>query len=331
MKLSLLIPVLNEEENVRALVEAVDAAFRDVPDTSLELVFIDDGSRDATFSVLALMGRTDPRIVVVRLSRNFGSHAALLAGFQYCSGDAAAYLAADLQDPPQVLCRMLEKWREGFPVVWAQRDQRDEPWSTKAFAWIYYEIMRRLALPDMPRRGLDICMIDRRVIDVIVEMREKNTALFGLILWSGFPQAFVSYTRAERRRGKSRWTFARKLKLVVDSVVAFSFAPIRMVTYLGLTFSVLGFAYGLFTVVNALLGRTGVQGWASVVTLIVGLSGVQLLMLGVVAEYLWRTFEEARGRPPFIVRETIGVPSDKGDAPHPRQGEAKRSSEPQVG
>ena len=306
MKLSLLIPVLNEEENVRALVEAVDAAFAGVKDTELELVFIDDGSRDATFAVLSHMRRDNPRIVVVRLSRNFGSHAALQAGFQYCSGDAAAYLAADLQDPPQVLCQMLDKWRAGFHVVWAQRDQREDPWTAKLFARVYYEIMRRFALPDMPPRGLDICMIDRRVIDVIVEMREKNTALFGLILWSGFPQAFVSYSRAQRRRGSSRWTFSKKLKLVVDSLVAFSFAPIRLVTYLGLTFSFLGFAYGLFTIFNALSGRTGVQGWASVVTLIVGLSGVQLLMLGVVAEYLWRTFDEARGRPPFIVRETLG-------------------------
>ncbi|MBM3846849.1 MAG: glycosyltransferase family 2 protein [Verrucomicrobia bacterium] len=306
MKLSLLIPVLNEQENIEMLLQAVDTAFRGLPDTELELVFIDDGSKDGTFRVLGELSRRDSRVHAVRLSRNFGSHAALQAGFQYCTGDAAAYLAADLQDPPAVLCEMLDRWRAGYPIVWAQRDQRDEALSSRVFARVYYEIMRRFALPEMPPAGLDICMIDRRVINAIVEMREKNTALFGLILWSGFPQSFVGYTRQSRRRGKSRWTFAKKLKLVVDSLVAFSFAPIRLVTYLGIFFSMAGFAYGVFTVVNALMGRTGVQGWASLVTLIVGMSGIQLLMLGVVAEYLWRTFDESRGRPTFIVRETIG-------------------------
>ncbi len=315
MKLSLLIPVLNEEDNVGPLIEAVDQAFAHEKDTELEFVFVDDGSKDATFAIVSAFTQRDPRIKILRLSRNFGSHPALLAAFQYCTGDAAAYLAADLQDPPSVLCGMLAKWREGFPVVWGQRLKRDEPLSSRAFARVYYELMRRFALPDMPPNGLDICMIDRKVIDTIVSMREKNTALFGLILWSGYPQAFVSYERAERKRGSSRWTLAKKVKLVVDSFVAFSFAPIRMVTYLGLGFSGLGFAYGLITVTRAMLGHTqDALGWASVVTLVVGLSGVQLLMLGIVAEYLWRTFDESRGRPPFVVYETAGFKAEKAAA-----------------
>jgi glycosyltransferase involved in cell wall biosynthesis len=307
MKLSLLIPVLNEEENVAALVTAVDEAFAGERDVELELVFVDDGSKDATFAILAGMALHDARLKVIRLSRNFGSHAALLAAFEHCTGDCAAYLAADLQDPPSVLCGMLAKWREGSLVVWGQREKRNEPLSASLFAMVYYKLMRRFALPDMPRNGLDICLVDRKVIRTIVAMREKNTALFGLILWSGFPQAFVSYTRQERKRGSSRWTLAKKVKLVVDSFVAFSFAPIRLVTYLGLGFSALGFAYGLLTAVRALLGYTqGVQGWASLVTLVVALSGIQLLMLGIVAEYLWRTFDESRGRPPYVVQDLAG-------------------------
>lgn len=307
MKLSLLIPVLNEEENIRKLIPSVDEAFAVEPDTVLEFVFVDDGSRDSTFSILADLANHDSRVKVIRLSRNFGSHAALLAAFTHCTGDVASYLAADLQDPPEVLREMLQKWREGAPVVWGQRTRREEPISQKLFAQLYYQLMRRYALPQIPAGGLDICMIDRKVIDTIVEMREKNTSIFGLVLWSGFPQAFVSYERRQRQHGTSRWTLEKKIKLVVDSFVAFSFTPIRLVTYLGLTFAFLGFGYGALTIFRALMGYTTIQGWASLITIILFLSGVQLLMLGIVAEYLWRTFDESRGRPPFVVYQTAGL------------------------
>jgi len=306
MKLSLLIPVLNEEENVKGLVKAVDAAFAAEVETELEFVFVDDGSVDATFKILAGMAEEDARIKVIRLSRNFGSHPALLAAFTHCTGDVASYLAADLQDPPAVLCQMLQKWREGAPVVWGQRIKREEPLSQKLFASFYYQLMRRYALRQIPAGGLDICMVDRRVINSIVAMREKNTSIFGLVLWSGFPQAFVSYERAQRQHGTSRWTLGKKFKLVVDSFVAFSFTPIRLVTYMGLVFAFLGFGYGALTVIRALMGLNPVQGWASLITTVVFLSGVQLLMLGIVAEYLWRTLDESRGRPPFVIYETAG-------------------------
>ncbi len=306
MKLSLIIPVLNEEENVPHLVKAVDEAFAGQTEVELEMLFVDDGSRDGTFDVLGRLAAADPRLRVIRFSRNFGSHAALLAGFEKCSGDVAAYLAADLQDPPAMLLTMLQKWREGAFVVWGTREQRDDPFSARLFSLVYSTLMQRFALRNMPRTGLDLCMIDRKVIEAVVEMREKNTSIFGLILWAGFPQVFVPYHRQARKRGKSRWTLGKKIKLVVDSFVSFSFFPIRLVTYLGFGLSFLGFLYGLFVMVRALLGLTPVQGWASLVTIVVFLSGVQLLMLGIVAEYLWRTFDETRRRPPFLIRELAG-------------------------
>ncbi len=315
MKLSLLIPVLNEVENIPHLIQAVDAAFVNERDVTLELVFIDDGSRDRTFSVLSAMAAKDERMCVIRFSRNFGSHAALLAGFERCTGDAAAYLAADLQDPPTMLITMLNKWREGSFVVWGTREQRDDPWSAKAFSYVYSTLMQRLALRDMPRTGLDLCLVDRKVIEAVVGMREKNTSIFGLILWAGFPQVFVPYHREARRRGKSRWTFGKKLKLVVDSFVSFSFFPIRLVTYLGFGLSMMGFAYGLFVAIRALLGLNPVQGWSSLITITVFLSGIQLLMLGIVAEYLWRTFDETRRRPPYLVQELTGFKAGVGVKP----------------
>lgn len=306
MKLSLIIPVLNEEENIPHLVGAIDSAFVQEADVELELVFVDDGSRDGTFAELSKICARDSRVKVISFSRNFGSHAALLAGFEKCTGDAAAYLAADLQDPPSVLCGMLKKWREGIHVVWGTREKRDDPLGARVFSFIYSSLVRRFALPNMPRTGLDLCLVDRKVVNAVVEMREKNTSIFGLILWSGFSQVFVPYHRQARQRGASRWTLGKKIKLVVDSFVAFSFFPIRLVTYLGVAFSLLGFAYGLFVMMRRLIFGAGIEGWASLVTLIVALSGVQLMMLGVVAEYLWRTFDESRNRPPFIIRETAG-------------------------
>lgn len=306
MKLSLIIPMLNEEENIPHVISAIDAAFERETDVELEIVFIDDGSRDGTFALLSEHAARDPRVRAISFSRNFGSHAALLAGFERCTGDVAAYLAADLQDPPAVLCRMLEKWREGIQVVWGTREKRDDPFGARVFSFIYSSLVRRFALPNMPRTGVDLCLVDRKVINAVVEMREKNTSIFGLILWSGFSQVFVPYHRQARQRGTSRWTLGKKIKLVVDSFVAFSFFPIRLVTYAGVLFSVLGFAYGLFVVMRTLVGGSSLQGWASLATLIVTLSGVQLLMLGVVAEYLWRTFDESRMRPPFIIRDEVG-------------------------
>lgn len=307
MKLSLLIPVLNEEENIPPLIQTVDAAFASEKDTELEFVFIDDGSRDSTCFVVGQLAARDARVKLVRLSRNFGSHPALLAGFTCCTGDAAAYLAADLQDPPYVIVEMLHKWREGTPVVWGQRIKREEPLSQKLFASFYYHLMRRYALPDMPANGMDLCLVDRVVIDHIVSMREKNTSIFGLILWAGFPQTFISFERGQRQRGVSRWTLMKKIKLVVDSFVAFSFAPIRLVTKMGFTLAGLGFVYGAFVAIRAMLGLNPVQGWATLVTIMVFLAGVQLIMLGIVAEYLWRTLDESRGRPPFVIYQTIGL------------------------
>jgi len=278
----------------------------------LEFVFVDDGSRDGTFVVLEKLAARDGRIRVVRFTRNFGSHAALLAGLEHCSGDAAAYLPADLQDPPSLLKEMLVQWRKGFPVVWGQRRRRDDAPADSFFSLLYYRIMQRFALPDMPSQGLDTFLVGRDVIAPIVNMREKNTAIFGLILWCGFPQTIVCYDRVARVRGGSGWTFGKKIKLVADSLVAFSHFPIRLVTYLGILFASAGFAFGIFTVVRVWMGGASLQGWPSLVTIVVGLSGLQLLMLGIISEYLWRSFDEVRRRPPYVVRGRLGFDREAG-------------------
>ncbi len=306
MKLSIIIPVLNEEENLPRLLQAVDDAFRPRADVTLELIFVDDGSHDGTMAKLRTVAGNDQRVRALSFSRNFGSHAALMAGFRHCTGDAAAYLSADLQDPPEMLPQMLDKLKDGSQVVWGTREHRDDTAATRLLSVLYSSLMRRLALRDMPNTGIDLCLIDRLVIDTITTIEEKNTSVFGLIIWSGFRQTFLPYHRRARQRGKSRWTLGKKLKLFVDSFVSFSFFPIRLVSYIGMVVSVLGFTYALVVVARRIIYGTPMQGWPSLMVAVLTLSGLQLLMLGIVAEYLWRTFDESRKRPPYIIKETIG-------------------------
>jgi dolichol-phosphate mannosyltransferase len=225
-----------------------------------------------------------------------------------------------MQDPPELVPLLLAKWREGNRIVWGAREKRDDPFFTILFSRLYSSLMRRLALTNMPPSGVDVCMIDRRVIDEVLRMQEKNTSLIGLIMWSGYNQAFVPYQRRARAHGESKWTLAKKLKMFVDSFVSFSFFPIRMVSYLGLSISMLGFAYALFIIARRIVYDTPIVGWSSLMVAITTLSGIQLIMLGVVAEYLWRTFDETRRRPPYIVNELIGFEDNR-----PRPFERRKS------
>ena len=306
MILSVVIPVFNEAKNLQLLMPAVDQAFAGIDDVALEIIFVDDGSTDDTINALRLLAGTDSRVRVICFSRNFGSHAALMAGFHHCTGDAVAFIAADLQDPPELLPRMVAEWRKGVEIVWGVREKRHDPLTTRLFSWLYSGLMRRLTPLKIPRSGLDVCLADRRVVQAVVGMDEKNTSIVGLIMWSGFRQSYLPYRRGGRRFGKSGWTLGKKVKMFVDSFVSFSFFPIRLVSYLGLSVSVLGFLYAFFLIFRRLVYQVPVQGWTSTMVAVVTLAGLQLVMLGVVAEYLWRTFDESRKRPSFIVRERIG-------------------------
>lgn len=307
MKLSIIIPVLNEEKSLPELMQALDTTLASASDITAELVFVDDGSRDGTLAFLRELAKKDSRVRVISFSRNFGSHPALMAAFRYSSGDAVACLSADLQVPPDFLLQLVAKWREGCQVVWGARESRDDALLSVMFSIIYSSLMRRMALPDMPRTGVDVFLADRQVVEAVVNMREKNTSVVGQIMWSGFKQVFIPYHRVARRHGKSRWTFGKKLKLFVDSFVSFSFFPIRLVSYLGMIVSSLGFLYAIVVAIRWMFYQAPVQGWPSLMIAVVTLSGLQLVMLGVVAEYLWRTFDESRKRPPYIVKEFIGI------------------------
>jgi glycosyltransferase involved in cell wall biosynthesis len=309
---SIITAFLNEEANLpifRARVEGVMAQLRA---GDYEVVLVDDHSSDGSQAFARQWLSEDRRVRYLRLSRNCGSHAAYTAGLARCSGDCAVLLAADLQDPPEAIPTLLGKWREGNDVVWASRSRRDgESWLTRLNARLYYAMMRRLALPEMPAQGADFLLLDRKVIDAYNAVPEKNTSFLAMILWLGFRQTFIEYVKQARHAGSSKWSFSKKLKLTVDSLVSFSYAPIRLMSLAGMLVSLLGLGYAGIVFVNALAGYP-TEGWSSLMVAVLVLGGVQLSMLGILGEYLWRTFDEARGRPRYVIEEDLGAPAGSG-------------------
>jgi dolichol-phosphate mannosyltransferase len=306
--LSVVVAAYNEEGNLPILYERLRAL--DWPSLGLEpeFLFVDDHSRDGTPGILSTFAAADPRVKVLRFSKNFGSHKAFAAGLENCTGAAAVILAADLQDPPETIPLLVEKWRQGAKVVWAVRDAREgESVSTKVLARLYYGLMRRFADVQPPQKGADFLLLDRRVIDELRAAPEKNTSLLSLIQWMGFDQDQILYTKAARHSGRSNWTVRKKLKLAVDSFVSFSYAPVRLASAFGLLFAVSGFFYAAVIAVRAIALGSPVQGWASMMCVLLIVSGVQLVMLGILGEYLWRTFDESRGRPRYIVEKRINL------------------------
>lgn len=301
--LSVLIPVFNEEENLPLFYDRL-RDFTAKSEDSYEFIFIDDGSVDASFQVLRSLSEADPRVRVLKLSRNFGSHAACLAGLISSRGEACVTMPADLQDPPELIQRMAEEWKKGYDVVFGVKD--DAGVSPGLFQRIYYRMVRRLALKNMPRTGVDLFLLDRKVVNVVASIREKNSSILGLILWSGFRQTLVTYKKGQRLKGVSKWTLGSKVKLFIDTFVSFSYFPIRAISVVGIIFSILGFLYAAFIIANRLLYAAPIEGWSSLMVILLVVSGVQMMMLGILGEYLWRNFDESRKRPNFIVSDKIG-------------------------
>jgi dolichol-phosphate mannosyltransferase len=296
--LSILTPAFNEAVNLPRLYERLVSAMSAI-DEPWEWVVVDDHSRDNTFAVIEQLAARDPRVSGLRLARNSGSHVAITCALHHVSGDAAVMMAADLQDPPETIATLLTPWRAGAQVVWAVRRERPGSAGHARFATIYYWIMRRVVgMNEMPARGADFFLVDRIVIDAFRRHPERNVSVFALITWLGFRQAYVEYDKQARAEGASGWTLARKIKLVIDSVVSFSDLPIRMCTYGGL--GLLGLGFVLFVVGLVLLPSVG-AGLLMLFAAIVGLGGVQLIALGLLGEYIWRALDEARRRPVYLI------------------------------
>lgn len=314
-RFSIVVPVYFNEPNLPDTVPQLLALGERLPGYDLELVFVDDGSGDRSLALLLEFQRANPETIrVVKLTRNFGSMAAIQAGLAQATGDCVGMIAADLQDPPELFLEMLRHWERGTKVVLAVRADREESRAQKAFSNGYYALIRRFALPGYPPGGFDFFLVDRQVVGELTRIREKNTNLMSLIFWLGHAPVMLPYVRRRRTKGRSRWTLAKKIKLFIDSFVAFSYVPIRAVSLIGLAVALSAFGYAAYVLYSWLVHDIPVKGYAPTVILLALFSGLQMAMLGVLGEYLWRALDETRRRPAYVVDEVYDGRSGRGRA-----------------
>jgi dolichol-phosphate mannosyltransferase len=266
-----------------------------------EVIYVNDGSADDSASVLAAIAIDYHRAGVVTLSRNFGSQAAIMAGLAHATGSHIAVIAADLQEPPEIIASLCGACQNGAEIALATRSTRDDPWASRTFAALFYRLLRRFSIPTMPPGGFDCFVATRRVCDLLLAQARPNLYLPGELLWVGFDRAIVPYDRMARPSGRSMWSFWKKVRFLVDSFVAFSYAPIRLTSTIGLVVALVGFAYAATILALRITIGFPIEGWASLIVIILVLGGVQLVVIGTLGEYLWRALNLARGRPLYVV------------------------------
>lgn len=303
MKVSIVIPVYYNEDNLKPLYEDLKKKFIDEIEYEYEIVMVNDGSLDRSYQVMKELAAQDKSIKIVSLSRNFGSHAAILCGLEKCTGDCAVVKAADLQEPTELLIEMVESWKKGNNVVLAVRQDREESLGTKFFANTYYWLVRKAALANMPEGGFDVYLLDRKVINVLLSLDERNSALTGQILWSGFKTEQIPYVRLEREIGTSKWTLKKKIRLVTDTLFSFSTLPISLVTGIGTVSFIGALVWGIVVLIFKLMGLIQVSGWTTLFIFNLFSFGIIMVTLGILGGYLWRTFDASKNRPPYIVED----------------------------
>lgn len=307
-KISIVIPVYFNSDTLMLLYEDMKAKILEKLG-EYEIVFVDDGSEDNSWEVMNQIKSLDPNVACIRLSRNFGEHAALLAGLSQCTGDCAVTKQADLQEDSSIILEMYESWKKGNKVVLAVRSSRDENAVKKFFANMYYAVVRKFINKNMPKGGCDCYLLDRQVIEVLEMLDEKNSSLTLQVLWVGFQSDCIYFHRKDREVGVSRWTLSKKIKLAMDSMMSFSYVPIRFMSFLGIAFDVLSLIILLEVLVEKFTVGTPIIGWASLMCVVLFSSGLVLLMLSILGEYVWRALDASRNRPPYII-DTVNK-SDK--------------------
>jgi dolichol-phosphate mannosyltransferase len=306
--ISVVVSVFNEAGNVGPMCDALRQMADATSGYEWEFVFVDDGSIDATYELLCDEHSSDGRVKIVQLSRNYGGAIADSAGLQFAAGDAAVVIAGDLQDHPREIPRLLEAWRAaGVDVVWAVRATRDDPPMDRFFSRLFAKVIKVIALPNFPRTGSGgFVLVSRVVISALNAFPERNRGVGALVLYSGFRQAEITYHRQRREVGTSKWSFRRKVRAAIDIIVSFSTLPLRIGSIAGVLCSTLAFILIVIQIVNRLIYGTEVPGLTQLSVLVLFLGGLQLLMLGVLGEYLWRTLDDTRRRPLFLVQQLRG-------------------------
>jgi polyisoprenyl-phosphate glycosyltransferase len=304
--LSVILPVYNERETLPALLARLLPLLETHGNGAFEVLFVDDGSRDGSAEILDEFHARDPRCKALHFSRNFGHQAALQAGLDAARGRAVVLMDADLQDPPELLAEFIAQWRQGYEVVYAVRRRRKEGWLKRAAYASFYRTMKAVAEIELPLDAGDFCLLDRRVVDALTALPERNRFLRGLRSWLGFKQIGVEYERAARHAGEPKYTLRKLIGLALSGYIGFSTVPLRLATWLGMLTAGVGFLVALWAIISKFVLDYTPQGWVSLIAVTMLLGGVQLLVLGVIGEYLGRVYDEVRQRPVYVVRSWVG-------------------------
>ena len=315
VRLSVVVPCFDEEAVIRETHRRLVATLETVPGLDFDLVYVDDGSRDSTLNLLRGLQRDDARVRVLALSRNFGHEVAIAAGLKSAAGDAVVLIDADLQDPPEIILEMLERWRQGADVAYGQRTERDgETRSKRWTATAFYRLLNGLAGIPIPLDTGAFRLMDRKVVDAFLAMPERDRFARAMVAWTGFRQEPVRYRRAARAAGETKYDLRNMLRLAIDGILSFTFAPLRLATWLGFLACGLTLAGVVYFLVVRTLTDLMVSGWTSLLVAILFLGGVQLVVLGILGEYLGRIYHEVKRRPLYFVKERLGFPPGRRQA-----------------
>ncbi len=311
-KISIIIPCYFNEQNIPVTTAALLENENLFPaDVAFEYVLVDDGSKDGTLDAISVFRQQYPdKVTVVKLSGNFGSYNAVLAGMQYATGDCNVVIAADLQDPPELMLKMYEYWKRGIKLVVANRNERKDGFFTNFFASVYQKLMKKYALPNLPDGGFDYCLFDAQLRKQALEMKETSTNSLYLLIWMKYDFVTIPYTRSKREIGTSKWTVSKKQKLFIDSFVSFSYSPLRLITKGGLLLGVVALLYAVYIIIVKLTGLIPVEGWTTMMVVFLLVSAFQMIAIGIIGEYLWRNLEASRNRPAYVV-DTVILPAEK--------------------
>lgn len=301
--ISIILPAYNEEGNLKPLYERLEVVTSEIKNQEFEFIFVDDCSTDRTPEILQSLHEGDPRVKVIRFARNSGGHAAVAAGLFHCRGDAAIGMSTDLQDPPEIIPRLIDEWKKGYKVVWGAREKREgEDGMTKFFSRLFYLAINYLTDIKVPSKGADLFLADRAAIEAFNRSPEKHTSVFMLLIWLGFSQTTIEYVKKPRHSGISKWKFSQKVKLAIDCLLSFGNFPGQTMMAIGLATATAGLLMALFM----LLGIADSHGWRIALAAILAIGGLQILMLALLGEYIWRTFDESRKRPRYVIESIMG-------------------------
>ena len=306
-KLSIVIPVYFNEANLPITYKVLKKEIKlNKIEADTEIIFVDDGSGDNSFEVLKEIQANDHNVKILKLSRNFGSQMAILAGIKNSSGDCVGCISADLQEPPELIFRMYKEWQDGYKVIIAAREGREDGLINKMFSNMFYSVFRLIVSKEMPKYGYDLFLIDKEVIRALSTQKLNNVGLIGQILQMGYRRKFVFYVRKAREIGKSRFTFGKRVKLAVDNLVNFSYIPLRLISVIGIISSIIGFLFGIYSIFIRIFYQVPIKGYSTTVVLISFFSGLILFSLGTIGEYIWRILDVAKNNAEFLIEEKIG-------------------------